>query len=163
MKTSLSVVALILAASALGFAVFGGETYAPLGAAAGPDVTSRTFFFDDAIIGGPNNATSSVGTATYTAAQIINNKIITHTAASALTATFPASTTLGALVPKAGDTATRYILPVTTGITFAGGTGSDLNTASSTKFCVQGQVCRFDFVRKANSDIEILMTSSSGN
>lgn len=135
----------------------------PLGAFAGPDVTETMFFRGDAVLGGSNYATSSIGAATYTAGDILRNKTITHTAASALTATLPASTTLQNLVPNTGDTAVRFILPVTTGFTLAGGTGTDLNTASSTKFCVAGQVCRLDFVRKSNSDIEVLLTNPSGN
>lgn len=121
------------------------------------------YFREDAILGGFNFATSSQGAATYTAATFKPSKTITHTATGALTATLPASSTVPDFIPRTGDTATKFLLPVTNGITLAGGTGMDLNTASSTKFCVAGQVCRLDFVRKSNTDIEVLMTPVSGN
>lgn len=132
-----------------------------LSAVVGPEVLDRFVFRDGIVVGGTNTATSSAGAATYSAAQVFTSQTITHTAASALTATFPASSTVS-FIPRTGDTKTLFILPVTTGITFAGGTGLDLNTASSTKFCVAGSVCRFDFVRKSNTDIEVLMTPASG-
>lgn len=163
LSTALSALAIVLSALALGFVALSPSSEVRVGANAGPDFYERAYFLNDATLGGTNFATSSVGAGTYTAASIINNKTITHTAASALTATLPASSTLQTLVPRVGDTATRYILPVTTGFTLAGGTGTDLNTASSTKFCVAGQVCRLDFVRKSNSDIEVLLTNPSGN
>jgi hypothetical protein len=133
-----------------------------VGAFPGPDVTEFMHFGGDESVGGTVLATSSQGTAVYTASQVMNNKVIAHTAGAALTVTLPASSTMAGFIQKPGDTKTTYITPVTTGITFAGGTGTDLNTASSTKFCVVGQLCRLDFVRKVNSDIEILLTNSSG-
>lgn len=129
----------------------------PVGASSGPDFLSRAFFFDDAIVGGSVLATSSVGAATYTAAQVMNNKLIIHTAASALTVTLPASSTIKD-IPRPGDTKTLFINPVTTLITFAGGTGTDLNSASTTKNINAGGLGRFDFVRKSNTDIEVLFT-----
>lgn len=165
MKTFIiSVLAFLASLGAVGFVVMQDAPGAPsLGAAAGPEVTEKTFFRDDVVVGGTSFATSSVGAGTYTATQITNSKIIVHTAASALTVTLPASSTLSSFIPKIGDTKTTFLLPVTTGITVAGGTGTDLNTSSSTKFCVVNQLCRLDFVRKPNSDIEVLLTSSSGN
>lgn len=131
----------------------------PFGANAGPESFEPFYARQTITAGGNVLATSSVGTATYTAANLRNVSLIQHTAASALTATFPASSTLNDFVRIAGDTRTIYIAPVTTGILFAGGTGSELNAASSTKFCLAGTVCRFDFIRKTGGDIEILMTS----
>lgn len=128
----------------------------PLGAIASPQVYDRMFFYNNQEVGGGNLATSSVGAATYTAAQVFNNKLITHTAASALTVTLPASTTISNIV-GAGMTYTLYLAPVTTGITVAGGTGTELNAASSTAMCSAGALCRLDFVRKANTDIEVLL------
>lgn len=114
-------------------------------------------------VGGYNFATSSVGAVTYTGGTFNNPAlgIITHTAASALTATLPASTTLTSLVPNIGDSRVIYINPITTGMTLAGGTGTLLNSASSTKFIIAGQVGRLEFVRKANSDINVFMTTGS--
>lgn len=134
-----------------------------LGAFSGPEIYDTIFFKNNVVVGGDNFATTSQGAATYTAATIKNARVITHTAGAALTATLPASTTLTDFIPRSGDTATKYLLPVTTGITLEGGTGTDLNTASSTKFCVAGQVCELTFVRKSNSDIEVLLVPASGN
>lgn len=151
-----------LVALLVAFGVVAVQPHQPLGVAAGPEVTEKTFFFDDAIVGGRVLATSSQGTAVYTAAQVMNNKLITHTASAALTVTLPASSTISQ-IPRPGDTKVTFITPVTTGLTLAGGTGTDLNTASSTKFCVVGQLCEMTFVRKANTDIEVLLVPSSGN
>lgn len=131
-------------------------------AAPGPDVYVPTWFAQTVTIGGNVFATSSAGAVTYTAASLNNVNTIQHTATGALTATLPASSTLTSFVPKAGDSRTVFLNPITTGITLAGGTGTDLNTASSTKFCVVGSLCRLDFVRKSNTDIEVLLTSSTG-
>lgn len=155
---AVSVIALVVA----GFALFKPVPQAPVGAVSGPDFLSRAFFYDDAIVGGSVFATSSQGAATYTAAQVFGNKFILHTAAAALTATLPASSTISQ-IPRPGDTKVLFIQPVTNGITLAGGTGTDLNTASSTKFCVVGQLCELTFVRKSNTDIEVILVPSSGN
>ena len=128
----------------------------PLGAISSPQVYDRMYFYNNEEVGGGNFATSSVGAVTYTAAQVFNNKLITHTAASALTVTLPASTTISNIV-GAGMSYTLYLTPVTTGITVAGGTGTELNAASSTAMCSAGALCRLDFIRKANTDIEVLM------
>lgn len=133
-----------------------------LGAAAGPEVTEPTFFRGTVTPGGNVVATSSQGAATYTAANFLNTSVIQHTATAALTATLPASSTLKAFVPLPGDTRVMYLNPITTGITLAGGTGTEFNTASSTKFCVVGSLCRLDFIRKTNTDIEVLFTSATG-
>ena len=137
------------------------ERVVELGAFAGPDIYDTIRLHEGVEVGGGNFATSSIGAVTYTAGQVFNNKLITHTAASALTATLPASSTISQIA-QPSMTHTVFITPVTTGITFAGGAGTELNTASSTKFCVAGSLCRLDFVRKANTDIEVLLTNASG-
>lgn len=110
--------------------------------------------------GGGTTATTSQGTVTYTASMFDTESLILHTASAALTATLPASSTLSALAPKAGMSRKVCVAPITTGITFAGGTGTDLDTASSTKFIVAGGIGCFDFIRKTDlGDFEILMTS----
>ncbi len=127
------------------------------------DQYSEAFFHDTATVGGNILATSSIGAVTYTAASISKVSLIQHTAASALTATLPASSTLTNFIKYPGDTKTIYIHAITTGITLAGATGVDLDTASSTKNIVAGNVARLDFIRKSNSDIEVVMTQGSGN
>ena len=132
----------------------------PLSGAAGSDFTFPVTFWQGATIGGRVVATSSQGTATYTAANLIDATLIQHTAAAAVTVTLPASSTLSsAFAPRAGDTRTIFINAITSNVTLAGGTGTDLNTASSTKTVVAGGMARLDFVRKANSDFEVLITT----
>lgn len=148
------------AVAVLGF-VFGMSTNQPavnVGAVPGTDHYSHEWFAKGITVGGGVLATSSIGAATYTAAQLTSNRLIVHTAASALTVTLPASSTLANFVPNAGDTRVLYISPVTTLITLAGGTGTELNTASSTKNINAGGLGRLEFVRKANKDIEVLLT-----
>lgn len=129
----------------------------PLGAISSPQVFDRMYFYNNYEVGGGNLATSSAGAATYTAAQVFNNKLITHTASGALTATLPASTTISQIV-GAGMSYTLFLTPITTGITVAGGTGTELNAASTSAKCLVGSLCRLDFIRKSNTDIEVLLT-----
>lgn len=132
----------------------------PFSASAGPDFDSPVFFRQTATPGGNVFATSSQGAVTYTAAQLLNTSVIQHTATGALTATLPASSTLSTIfLPRAGDSRTIYLTPITTNITLAGGTGTDLNMASSSTSCLVNRICRLDFVRKANSDIEVQVTN----
>lgn len=135
------------------------DLQSPVGATPGTEFQNPTTFLQPATMGGNVFATSSAGTATYTAASLQNTSVIQHTATAALTVTLPASSTLGAFIPRPGDTRTIFINAITTKITLAGGTGTDLNTASSTKDVIAGGVARLDFVRKVNTDIEVLMTT----
>jgi len=104
-------------------------------------------------------ATTSVGAGTLTAGSIANVTSILSTNSGALTLTMPASTTLRAFIPKAGD-AKRVILvnQGTALLTLAGGTGTLLQTASSTKTVNIGGSALLNFVRKSNSDIIVLMS-----
>lgn len=135
------------------------EKVADLGALTGPDIFDKVRLHDGVEIGGGNFATSSAGAVTYTADQLFNFNLVTHTATGALTATLPASSTIP-YIRDAGDSTSVFITPVTTGITLAGGTGTELSSASSTSFCVVGTICRLDFIRKANTDIEVFLTSA---
>lgn len=132
------------------------------GALSGPDVYSPINFYQTATIGGNVFATSSQGTVTYTAASLLYAQLIQHTATAAVTATLPASSTMTSFAPKAGDTREIFLAPITSMVTLAGGTGTDLNTSSSTKACLAGSICQLQFVRKSNTDFEVLMTSSTG-
>lgn len=150
----------------VGFSILGGKTSETIiekfGVAAGPLFTEHIQFLEGFTEGGNAFATSSAGAATYTASNL-NEKVtlVQHTATAALTATLPASSTIN-WIPRAGDRRTIFFAPITTGITFAGGTGTDLNTASSTKFIIAGTVGRMDFIRKVNTDIEVLLVSPTG-
>ncbi len=137
-----------------------GRNSSPVvGAVSGSEHYNAETFYAPVTFGGTIFATTSQGTGTYTYANLKNAQTITHTATAALTVTLPASTTLNAFIPKAGDTRTIFVNAVTTKITFAGGTGTTLLSASSTKDVIAGGTGRFDFVRKANSDIQVLFTT----
>jgi len=120
--------------------------------------------FDNTITqGGKIFSTSSVGAATFTAANLQDVSLVQNSGATVVTMTLPASSTFSRnFVPRAGDTRTVFVNPTTANVTLAGATGTDLDTASSTKVCLAGKVCRLDFVRKVNTDIEVLLTSPTG-
>jgi hypothetical protein len=148
----------------LGFAIFGGKTVVekqiPVGATAGTDHYFNETFYDDITLGGMVFATSSTGTVTYTAASLAKAALIEHTAASNLTANLPASSTIY-WIPRAGDRKNIRFAAITSQITLAGGIGTDLNSASSTKVILPGTIGNLEFVRKSNSDIEVLMTTAA--
>jgi len=129
--------------------------------AAGPDFSFPALFRQGVVVGGNVFATTSAGTVTYTAASLKDVTLIQHTATAAVTASLPASTTLSNIVQSPGDTKTIYLTPITSAVTLAGGTGTALNTASSSAVCRVNGLCRMDFVRKSNTDIEVLLTSAS--
>jgi hypothetical protein len=154
---------LVLALAVLGGMSLSKSDGQPVGAAAGPDVTSMTFFHDNVNIGGRTLATSSIGTATYTAANIANSRLIEHNAASALTVTLPTNAALSAIgfLPKAGDTQSLFIHASTTEITLAAGTGMTLESASSTLKVAANNTARLEFVRLGATEgrrIEVLLT-----
>lgn len=109
--------------------------------------------------GGGVFATSSVGTVTYPASAFDTESLIEHTAASVVTATLPASSTLSSFIPTAGQSRTVCINAITSTVTLAGGTGTDLNSASTTKAIIAGGLGCLNFVRKTNTDIEVLLTT----
>lgn len=118
--------------------------------------------FDAGVLYSGTLATSSIGTATYTAANITGINSILHTAASALTATLPASSTLTSLVPTTGDRETIVLHSVGAGtITLAGGSGTTLTSASSTKAIPGGGSTILEFVRRADTDIAVYMSGGS--
>lgn len=127
-------------------------------ASSGPDFYNPVYLAQTATVGGGVFATTSQGTATYTTANLANTSVIQHTASGALVVTLPASSTVS-FVQRAGDTRTIYLNPITTSISLLGGTGTDLNVASSSVTCLVGRLCRLDFVRKTNTDIEVVMTN----
>jgi len=101
-------------------------------------------------------ATTSVGAGTLTASSISKVGTILSTNTGALTLTLPASTTLTAagFVPVAGDWHIYQIVNQGTGLlTLAGGTGTLLHTASSTKTVNIGGSAELLCIRKTNTDI----------
>lgn len=128
-------------------AVAGGDFYFPVKFLAG-NIISSTF------------ATSSTGTPTLSASSLEQTNTILHTNAGTTTLTLPASTTVGFL-PKAGDTKRMLIVNQGTNtLTIAGGTGTLLYTASSTKAVNANGVAILDFIRKTNTDIAVFMSTA---
>lgn len=110
--------------------------------ASGNTFSGRVFFFDNTVTGGNTLATSSQGTATYTAATFANARNIEHNATAALTVTLPSNAALSAAgyLQNVGDSQTVLIHASTTKITLAAGAGMTLNTASSTKEISAGNI-----------------------
>lgn len=71
-----------------------------------------------------------------------------------MTYTLPASSTLSAFVPNAGDEFFWYVAPQTNAITFIKGTGTFLLTASSTDVIIgNGNIGRLHFLRSTSTDL----------
>lgn len=109
-------------------------------------------------VGSYSLATTSSGTTyTLTAADIGNYDTIRQTlTGGAATFTLPASSTITALVPAAGDRAETCWLPLTNSLTFAAGTGIDLKTASSSVTdltIAAGNVGCIKWIRQTDTDI----------
>lgn len=121
----------------------------PLGSVTGPDVPYFTRFFDNVNVGGYDLATSSQGTVTYTALNIVRSHIIEHVAAGATTATLPTNAALSAagFLPNIGDSQVVYFHASTTAITLAGNTGVTLHSASSTLKVAAGSIGRLECTR----------------
>lgn len=129
-----------------------------LGAVSTPDFYTRATFLNGAVFSSPA-ATTSV-TATLKAVDLIDKTTILDSGFAARTLTFPATSTLSNFLPKAGDRTTIMLVNQgTTTITLAGGTGTLLYTASSTKIVPTLGVALLYMVRKANGDIAIMMSS----
>lgn len=104
-------------------------------------------------------STSSQGTVAYTASNLTGISSILHNATGAATASLPASSTLESLIPNTGDRMSIGIVNVgSANLTIAGGTGTSLNKASTSAAILPGGSGIFDFVRKANTDIEVFFS-----
>lgn len=131
-----------------------------LGAFPGTSITSPIVFYNSSSCSN-TFATTSTGAGTLTYNNLLDKCTILSTNAGALTLTLPASTTLTSFLPKAGDrTEVLLVNQGTATLTLAGGTGTLLQSASSTKAVVIGGSAVLNFSRKANSDIVVNMVSS---
>lgn len=175
---------IVIAVVAAGLMTFGvvyvtnimSKPYVPaapgVGALAGPEVYEHQFFNENITVGGGIRATSTNDTtATLLASDMDFEKVIDFTPlVPGITLAFPASSTLPNFLPNAGDTRTLFIRNATTtaatsgNVTIAGGTGTLLKNASSSPSVKvlkgdtdAGNYARFDIIRKANRDFEVLM------
>ncbi len=103
-------------------------------------------------------STTTIGNLTLAAADINNYGTILSTSTylnAAFTMTLPASSTLSALVPNAGNRRRLWIINGTTtagvNITLAGNTGVILNSATSTKTLRSGANALIEFFRSPTS------------
>lgn len=137
--------------------------------AAGSDFYSEIGAHNNITVGGGDLATSSQGTATYTASNIVNSRVIQHTATAALTVTLPTNASLSSagFIPNPGDTKTLYIVSSTTKITLAGNTGVQLYSASTTLDVPVNLAARLDFIRLAATSttkvIQVIMSVAGPN
>lgn len=132
--------------------------------------------------GGGIRATSTTNTSeTLLATDFDTENVIDYTANTGdTTLTLPASTTLTSFLPTAGQMRTVWIRNATTtaatDLIIVGGSGTLLKVASSTNQIgggvgaqqINGDTdggnhARLDFVRKANTDIEVMMTPYRDN
>lgn len=131
----------------------------------------QVFSFPIELLGGSirgnTRSTTTPLSMTLAASDIINYDTVFITpTVSAVTVTFPASSTLKALVPKAGMTAEQCWLNATgtaaINVTFAAGTGIDLEAASTSLVLRPGNTTCFKYIRKPATasafDITALIT-----
>ncbi len=109
-----------------------------------------------------NSTTTSATTYTLTQADILHySTILQALSGGAATFTLPATSTLTSLVPAAGDIEEQCWLPTTSALTFAAGTGIDLETSSSSPTDLTigaGNTGCLRYIRKANSDITVTLS-----
>jgi len=117
--------------------------------------------------GGGTVATTSNGAGTLTAANL-DTGVIEHTNTAVTTLTLPASTTLTSFVPTSGQCRQVVFLNLGTSVdTLAGGSGTLLAVASTTstgaalKTVNASGISTLVFCRKANTDVQVLMTPGS--
>jgi hypothetical protein len=96
----------------------------------------------------------------YTSTGDIASAISFTASTSATTLTFAASSTFTSIVPNSGDTLTMYLINAsTTGTTttIAGGTGTTVLNATTTKVLAPGAVAQLTFQRLPTTNINILL------
>lgn len=156
---------LVLVLVVLGYSYANNQT----GANSGTDHYNMEYFLSGLVIGGERTATSTTGTtvplrnADIAKASLVDVTLNIQDA----TLSMPASSTI-TFLPRVGDTRTIFIRNATTtatmDLTISGGTGVLLKKATGTDVAiVQGDTdganfARVEFIRKANSDIEALLT-----
>lgn len=129
-----------------------------LGAVSQPDFYNEVNLYSG-VLYRSTFATTSTGAGTLTAANIREKTTILSTNAGALTLTLPASTTLTSFLPRAGERAQLLLVNQGTALlTLAGGTGTLLQTSSTTKTVNIGGSALLNIVRKTNSDLIVTMT-----
>ncbi len=142
----------------IGLTIVPRTTITQVGGSSGNTQTSHQYFLDNTTTGGLDFATTSQGTVTYTAASIVNARVIEHIASAATTGTLPTNAALSSLgfLPNVGDTQSFFIHASTTAITLAGNTGVTLVTASSTKLVAAGSIGRVECTRLGATEARLI-------
>lgn len=123
--------------------------------------------FDGGIVQSSALATSTNGNATTLAESDLQgyNSILYTPNVSDVTLTLPASSTLDTFIPNAGDRVSIAIVNATTttgiDITLAGGSGTLLRSATTTKTILSNSIGILDFVRKSNTDVEVYFNNGT--
>jgi len=151
---------LAVASLILGVVGLSNHSISPVGAVPGPNVYQRTYFHSGFQSGGDVMATTSTA-ATYTLLQSEIDGDVTYiswTPNVNLTLTTMASTSMDFVGNNTGDTRTYTLYNASTTaaatITFAAGTGVDLQEAEGGSVIVNGlEGATLTFVRKADSDV----------
>jgi hypothetical protein len=135
---------------------------------AGAGVSGTTGTFTSSVAtglltsGGGVLSTSTASTAFILKASDLNYSLLQVTPnTDDLTYTFPASSTLSAMIPNAGDTRTITVYNATTTATidviFAAGTGMEIKSVGGAALTIdESSFGTLKFIRKANSDILVL-------
>lgn len=156
----LGVALVVIIAIAIG--VYGFlKTEKPLGNAATDHYFAEVFHAGFSL-NNSRSTTTSATTYTLTAADVGQfDTIIQTLSGGAATFTMPATSTMKAVIPAAGQRFTQCWLPLTNGLTFVAGTGIDLETASSSPtdltVLVNNTAC-LTFIRQTDTDITVLMS-----
>ena len=116
--------------------------------------------------GGLDSLAPASTTINLAASDISTNSVVAIVASSsATTVNFPASSTLSSFLSTGGDSTWLIVQSASTTastITFAGGTGTTLQTASSSKLIIGGDTATFRIYRKATGgDFNFALTSIS--
>lgn len=154
-----------------------GGTTTVTGAIAGP-ITATTGTFSSTLgvtgavstglftQGGGVLSTSTVSTAMVPTVATFNYGLIQITPNTAdLTYTFPASSTMSAMIPNAGDSRTVMIYNATTtagiDVIFAAGAGMEIKGTGSTPLTIdEASMGTLTFVRKSNTDILVFVNAA---
>lgn len=168
MKDKLTVAGVIVAIALGVVGLFTGDTFVSnptevrevVGAAASPEVYQHTYFNTGYSFGG-YFATTTTGATRLVARDLPNDVTYYNITPSAATAwTLPASSTLSAIVPKAGM-CKEFIMnnaSASNDVTVTAGTGWDIRNASGTAVVIHNSMATMRFCRGADTDIDLILT-----
>lgn len=112
------------------------------------------------------NSTTTGATVTLLQADLLGyTSLLITPIVSDSTITLPASSTLTTFIPNAGDRVSMAVVNASTtagiDVIFVEGTGTLLRSATTTKTILQDSIGILDFVRKANTDVEVYFNNGT--